>query len=114
MPCAGSGADDDSDDYIGFEWDEAKSEATFVERGIAFAAAAEVFKGDYLEREDLRRDYGERRFIVTGEVQGVYVSVVWTPRGRRRRIVSTWPASMRERREYREYSDSSEQRERER
>lgn len=83
------------DDYEGFEWDAAKSDATFAERGLDFAAAAHVFEGDHIEREDLRQDYGERRHVVTGEVEGVIVSVVWTPRGRRRRIVSAWPASNR-------------------
>lgn len=62
-----------------------------------------MFDGDYFEREDMRRDYGERRYVVTGEVDGVVVTVVWTPRGRRRRIISAWPASNRERREYREH-----------
>ena len=98
---------DAADDYVGFEWDQEKSDATFVERGIAFEAAAEVFEGDYVEHEDLRRDYGERRLIVTGKVQGVFVSVVWTPRGQRRRIISARPASARERREYREYDEAS-------
>ncbi len=91
------------DEFDGFEWDVAKSEATFAGRGLDFAAAARVFEGDYLEREDRRLEYGERRYVVTGEVVGVLVTVVWTPRDRRRRIVSAWPASNRERREYREH-----------
>jgi uncharacterized protein len=91
------------DEFDGFEWDAEKSDATLAERGLDFAAAARVFDGDYLEREDTRRDYGERRFVVTGEVQGVVVTIVWTPRSRWRRIISAWPASNRERREYREH-----------
>jgi hypothetical protein len=94
--------DGDHEEFERFEWDAAKSDATFAERGIAFAAAARVFEGDYIEREDTRYAYGERRFVVTGEVDGVVVSVVWTPRGRGRRIISAWPASNRERGEYRE------------
>ena len=39
--------------YDGFEWDEAKSDATFAERGVDFEFAARVFEGDYLEREDI-------------------------------------------------------------
>jgi uncharacterized DUF497 family protein len=66
----------------GFEWDEAKSDRTFEERGIDFDFAARVFDGAYLEREDCRRNYGELRFIVTGEVDGIAVNLVWTPRGR--------------------------------
>jgi uncharacterized protein len=98
-----AGVSDDTREFDGFEWDEAKSDATFVERGLEFDLAARVFDGDYVEREDRRQDYGERRYVVTGEVDGLLVTLVWSPRGRRRRIISAWPASNRERREYREH-----------
>lgn len=98
----------DVEDCAGFEWDASKSEATFAERGLDFEAAARVFQGDYIEREDGRRDYGEPRYVVTGEVEGVMVTVVWTTRGRRRRIVSAWPASNRERREYHAHREAIE------
>lgn len=90
-------------EFEGFEWDQDKSDASLAERGFGFDAAAQVGDSDYLVREDLRRDYGERRFIVTGEVQGLVLSVVWTPRGNRRRIISAWRTSNQERREYRDY-----------
>ena len=93
----------DAGDYEGFEWDENKSEATSAQRALGFEAASRVFNEIYLEREDTREDYGERRFIATGEVDGDVVTVVWTPRGNQRRIVSAWPASNRERREYRDH-----------
>lgn len=48
----------------------------------------------------MRRDYGEPRYLVTGEVDGPTITVVWTPRGNRRRIISGWPASNRERRDH--------------
>src|SRR6266702_1956715 len=98
----------DQNDFDGFEWDSAKSEATFSERGIDFEAAARVFEGDHVEREDPRQDYGERRYLVTGSVEGILITVVWTPRGSRRRIISAWPASNRERREYREHREAVE------
>jgi uncharacterized DUF497 family protein len=88
-----------------FEWDEQKSEATRAERGVGFDAAAAIFAGVYLNREDERRQYGEHRFIATGEAGGRVITVVWTPRGGRRRIIAAWPASNRERREYRAYRE---------
>ena len=91
------------EELAGFEWDEEKSDATLAERGLDFEFAARVFSGDYVEREDERRDYGERRWLVTREVDGVVVTLVWTRRGRRRRIISAWPASNQERRAYREH-----------
>lgn len=97
-----------TDDYEGFEWDAAKSDATLATRGLDFAAAAGAFFGDYIEREDTRHDYGERRYVVTGEVDGRVVTVVWTPRQDRRRIISARPASDRERRQYRAYREEIE------
>lgn len=91
------------DDFDGFEWNEEKSAATSAHRGIDFVAAAKIFEGFYIEREDLRSDYGERRFVVTGVVGTAIVTVVWTPRGRNRRIIAAWPASNQERRLYHEH-----------
>ena len=98
----------DADELEGFEWDAAKSEATLAQRGFDFEFAARVFAGNHIEREDLRRNYGERRYAVTGEVDDRVITVVWTPRGRRRRIVSAWLASNRERREYHEHRQTIE------
>jgi uncharacterized DUF497 family protein len=97
-----------TDEYEGFEWDAAKSDATLATRGLDFEAAARVFFGEYIEREDTRRDYGERRYVVTGEVDGRIITVVWTPRGAQRRIISARPASDRERRRYRAYREEIE------
>jgi uncharacterized DUF497 family protein len=47
-----------------------------------------------------RRDYGERRIVATGKIEdGVFV-VVYTWRGRRRRIISARPAKRKERDDY--------------
>lgn len=90
-------------DFDGFEWDEEKSPITLARRGIDFVSATEVFAGFFSEREDLRRDYGEQRFIVTGDADGLLITVVWTPRKRNRRIITAWPASDQERRAYHEH-----------
>ena len=90
-------------DLEGFEWDDDKSERTFEERGIDFEFASHVFDGDYVEDEDRRLDYGEPRYVTIGEIEGVPITVVWTPRSGRRRIVAAWPSSNQERRKYREY-----------
>jgi len=97
-----------SDEYEGFKWDAAKSDATFATRGTDFEAAVRLFFGDDIKREDSRRGYGERRYVVTGEVDGRIITVVWTPRGRLRRIISARPASDRERRTYHAYREEME------
>lgn len=85
-----------------FEWDEAKSEANFRERGFDFAYAALIFDGPTLEWHDMRRDYGERRIQAIGQVNEDILFVVYTWRGAVRRIISARLANRRERDAYRE------------
>ncbi len=84
-------------DFDGFEWAEEKSERCYEERGFDFAYAARLFDGDFIEWEDRRRDWGEPRIISVGEVEARILTVVWTPRGNLRRIISARPASRAER-----------------
>ncbi len=71
-----------------YEYDDDKSEWTFRERQIDFEFAARVFDSDYIEYEDRRRDYGEKRFLVIGPIAGRLFAVIYTWRGGRRRIIS--------------------------
>ena len=89
----------DPDGFSGFEWDADKSARCYEERGFDFDHAARLFDGDFLQWEDLRRDWGEPRFVSVGEVEGRALTVVWTPRRTRRRIISARPASRSEREE---------------
>jgi hypothetical protein len=90
-----------------FTWDEEKSEVNLRARGFDFAFARRIFASAYLEREDTRRDYGERRMIAVGCVDGLYLTVVYTdraaPDGRiLRRIISGRKSNGRERETYAE------------
>ena len=87
---------------VTFEWDPAKSAETFWRRGFDFTVAARVFEGPVLGIVDIRFDYGERRFIAIGIVDGTYLTVVYTDRdnGARRRIISAWTSNRKERRRY--------------
>jgi uncharacterized DUF497 family protein len=69
-------------------FDPAKRVKTLAERGLDFADAAQIFTGLHATLEDTRRDYGERRLISAGLLQGRLVVLVWTPRGAARRIIS--------------------------
>jgi uncharacterized DUF497 family protein len=66
----------------------AKREWTLRERGLDLRRAKEVFAGLHLTRTDDRRDYGEARFISAGWLEERLVVLVWTPRGKARRIIS--------------------------
>jgi uncharacterized DUF497 family protein len=82
-------------------FDPAKRDATFIDRGLAFEDAAEVFAGSTYDLEDDRQDYGETRIITVGWLSGRMVVVVWTPRGEWRHIISMRKANEREQARYR-------------
>lgn len=69
---------------------------TLRERGIDFARAREVFEGVTVTMDDNRPDYGEPRCVTVGHLDGHVVVVVWTPRGRARRIIGMRKANERE------------------
>ena len=61
-----------------------------------FADTEIVFSGVTLEAEDLRKDYGERRFICYGKLDGRFIVLGYTPRGADRHIFSMRKANERE------------------
>ena len=69
-------------------------------RSLDFADASLVFAGPVLEIADNRQDYGEVRIQTIGTLAGRLVMVVWTPRGKARRIVSMRYCNDRERKIY--------------
>src|SRR5258707_13357412 len=72
-----------------FEWDEAKARSNLRRHRISFLQACRVFDDFFaLIEQDLSEDYGEDRFLATGTVEGVIVSVVYTERRKRNRSVS--------------------------
>jgi hypothetical protein len=90
---------------VQFTWDERKGDASFRARGFDFAFATLVFAGPILVAEDMRREYGERRFVAVGVADGIHLAVVYTDRTDSdgdvvRRIISARRASRGERRIY--------------
>jgi uncharacterized DUF497 family protein len=85
-----------------FEWDDAKAAGTLRERGLAFSYAATVFEDAWRqELFDRRRNYGEARIKVIGQAwDGLMLTVIYTPRGERRRIISARLANRKERADY--------------
>ena len=80
-----------------FEWDEAKSDACFRERGFDFAYAVRAFfDHDRQVRKDSRYNYGEERYQLTGNIEGRLFVVVYTPRHNAIRIISARKANQRE------------------
>lgn len=87
----------------GFEWDPTKNASNERKHGISFEDALAVFD-DYgmvgwlcSDSED-----DEDRFMAVGRVGWKIVSVVYTPRDNKRRLISARKANRDERREYRQ------------
>ena len=80
-----------------FEWDEAKSQACFQERGFDFEYAAQAFFDPNRQvLQDSRRVYGEDRFQLLGSIAGRVSVLVYTPRAGVFLIISTRKANSRE------------------
>jgi uncharacterized DUF497 family protein len=84
-------------ELVEFEWDEGKSVACAAARGFDFAYAIGVFLDPgRLVETDARFDYGEKRFIVLGQIDGRVYAVVCTPRSGRMRVISARKANRKE------------------
>ena len=84
-----------------FEWDTVKALANLRKHGVDFVDAQRVFD-DVFSVHNLDSDpgYGEHRMIAIGTVNGVVLTVVYTERGERTRLISAWKATRHEQREY--------------
>jgi len=71
-----------------FTWDEEKRTLNLAKHGIDFRDAAVVFDGPLVTVEDAREDYGESRYVALGLLAGIVVSLTYTERGDRIRIIS--------------------------
>lgn len=84
-----------------FEWDDAKAEANLRKHKISFREARRVFDDPFaMVEQDVTEDYGEDRFLATGRVEGLLVTVAYTERGDRLRIISARKANSDEQRAY--------------
>jgi len=84
-----------------FEYDDVKSEKCLEERSFDFEYARGIFDDpDGVETQDTRYDYGEPRYVKIGKVGEDIITVVWTPRNGKTRIITAWPASKQERKRY--------------
>lgn len=81
-----------------FEWHDLKAEANLKKHGIDFADAISIFTGPMLE---LRSDRaGQERWKAIGLMGGIEIAIIYTPRGKYRRIISARRAQKNERQAY--------------
>ena len=86
-----------------FEWDSEKAASNERKHGVTFDDARAVFDCDPLVEASPRSHTDEHRFTAIGELPtgvNLIVTVVFTPRLHRIRIISARPASREERNRY--------------
>ena len=84
-----------------FEWDDAKSQDCFENRGFDFAYAVGAFLDpNRIVEQDQRWDYGEDRYRLLGVIGDRVFVLIYTPRGSAVRIISARKANKKEVREY--------------
>ena len=72
-----------------FEWDLDKALSNLAKHGVSFEAARLVFDDVFaLDRFDAGSGHSEARYIITGMANGILLTVVYTERGERTRIIS--------------------------
>lgn len=81
-------------------YDAEKRDWTLEHRGLDFEDALHVFAGKTVTAEDDRRDYGETRLQTFGRLNDRLVTLIWTPRGEGRHIISMRKCNDREKRKY--------------
>jgi uncharacterized protein len=84
-----------------FQWDDEKDNKNQDKHGISFDEAQEIFMFPIIEYEDNRQDYGEVRKIATGRnTENFLMTVVYTFRNDKIRIISARTANKKERKKY--------------
>lgn len=86
---------DAEDAPAGFEWDAEKARANLVKHGVSFHEAARVWNDpDHLIASDVKHSRDEVREFAIGRVEGVVLTVRYTPRGDNTRIIGVGPWRM--------------------
>jgi uncharacterized DUF497 family protein len=85
---------------VDISFDSGKSEKNLLARGISFELATEFEWDSALIVEDIRKDYGERRFQALGLIGDRLHMMVFTPRGNRAHVISLRKANKREAKRY--------------
>ncbi len=87
-----------------FEWDAEKAALNLRKHGVAFEDAVLVFNDlCRMEYHDGREDYGEDRWVTTGFVFSLLLSVAYTVRDEETiRIISARKADHHEKKQYRD------------
>jgi len=87
---------------VEFQWNEMKSRENLRKHGLCFEDAAGIFEGETVTFLDDRFEYGEKRYVTLGALDGRVIVTVHTQRGETIRIISMRKANGREKKIYQE------------
>jgi len=81
---------------VHISFDPQKNERNIAQRGIPFEIVEDFEWDNALVVEDLRKDYGERRFQALGLIAGRLHALVFTPRAGLVHVINLRKANRRE------------------
>ena len=81
-------------------FDPDKSKRNEAERNLPFTLVEQLDWSNAIIEEDLRKDYGERRYLVLGLILDRLHAVVFTPRAGKAHVISLRKANRREVKRY--------------
>jgi len=90
---------------VPISFDPQKNERNIAQRGIPFEIVEDFEWDNALVVEDLRKDYGERRFQALGLIAGRLHALVFTPRAGLVHVISLRKANRRETKLYEAQTD---------
>ena len=86
-----------------FEWDPGKNEANLEKHGIDFEGAKTIWEGRVIEVQSRQCHSGETRYLAIGFYEGREITVVYTVREEKIRIISARRSRRNERELYWRY-----------
>jgi len=81
-------------------FDPAKSERNVTDRGLPFTLVEQMEWSGAVIKEDVRKSYGERRYLALGMIGDRLHAVVFTPRADKVHVISLRKANQREVEDY--------------
>lgn len=85
---------------MGFEWDEEKRLKNIKAHNLDFIRAKEIWVNPVLEIPSPQTQHGEERFLAIGQIEEVVITVIYTWRGKNRRLISARKARKNEKKYY--------------
>jgi uncharacterized DUF497 family protein len=81
---------------MAIEFDDAKDAKNRAKHGISLKRAEDMDIDEAVTREDARFDYGERRWVAVGPIDGQLYVLVYTKKSAKVRAISLRPATEKE------------------